>query len=46
MFSLEIEQCRSLADLQDLALSLVERVAQGKGEDAATELRRAMGLKS
>ena len=46
MFSLEIEQCQSLPDLQDLALSLVERVAQTKGEDAANELRQALGIRS
>lgn len=44
MFTLEIEQCQGLAELQALALSLVERVAQAKGEEAAAELRRAMGM--
>lgn len=46
MFSLEIEQCQNLPDLQDLALSLVERVAQTKGEDAADEVRQAVGIRS
>lgn len=45
MFSLEIEQCQSLPDLQDLALSLVERVAQSKGDEAADELRQAVGIR-
>lgn len=45
MFSLEIEQCQNLPDLQDLALSLVERVAQSKGEEAADELRQAVGIR-
>ncbi|MBA4344844.1 MAG: hypothetical protein C0423_22105 [Methylibium sp.] len=45
MFSLEIEQCQNLADLQDLALSLVERVAQSKGDDAADEFRQAVGIR-
>lgn len=45
MFTLEIEQCQGLADLQDLALSLVERVEQSKGEAAAAELRAAMGMR-
>lgn len=46
MFSLEVEQCQSLPDLQDLALSLVERVEQAKGAGAANELRQAMGMKT
>ena len=45
-FVLEIEQCRDLAELQKLALSLVERVQQGKGDDAARLLRQALGLRT
>ena len=44
-FTLEIEQCQGLEGLQQLALSLVERVAQSKGEAAAAELRVAMGMR-
>ena len=44
-FTLEIEQCQGLEGLQQLALNLVERVAQSKGEAAAAELRAAMGLR-
>jgi hypothetical protein len=44
-FALEIEQCQGLEGLQQLALSLVERVAQSKGDAAAAELRAAMGLR-
>lgn len=46
LFTLEVEQCQGLAQLQALALSLVERVSQAKGEDAARELRQAMGIKT
>lgn len=46
LFTLEVEQCQGLAQLQALALNLVERVAQAKGEDAARELRQAMGIKT
>ncbi|MDC6170265.1 hypothetical protein [Paucibacter sp. XJ19-41] len=44
VFALEVEQCQDLAELQKLALSLVERVQQSKGEAAAAELRQALGL--
>jgi hypothetical protein len=44
VFALEVEQCRDLADLQRLALDLVERVRQSKGPEAAGELRRAMDI--
>ncbi len=46
MFSLELEQCQGLQELQDLALSLIDRVAQSKGEASAAELRAALGIRS
>ena len=46
VFALEVEQCQDLAELQKLALSLVERVQQSKGEAAAAELRQALGLQA
>ncbi|QPF76019.1 hypothetical protein G8A07_25910 [Roseateles sp. DAIF2] len=43
-FALEVEQCPDLAALQKLALTLVERVQQSKGAEAAAALRQALGL--
>jgi hypothetical protein len=44
-FALEVERCDSLAELQGLALQLVERVQKAKGEDAAAAVRDALGLR-
>lgn len=46
VFALEVEQCHDLAELQGLALTLVERVQQNKGAEAAGQLRLALGIKS
>lgn len=46
VFALEVEQCQDLAELQKLALSLVERVQQAKGAEAAAQIRQALGLKT
>ncbi len=45
VFGMEVEQCRSLPELQELALSFVERVEQAKGAEAAAQLRRELGLR-
>lgn len=45
LFVLEVEQCQDLAALQALALTLVERVQQNKGAEAAAQLRLALGIK-
>lgn len=44
LFVLEVEQCQDLAALQALALTLVERVQQNKGAEAAAQLRLALGI--
>ncbi len=44
-FALEVERCDSLAELQALALQLVERVQKAKGEAAAAAVREALGLR-
>jgi hypothetical protein len=44
-FALEVERCSTLAELQGLALQLVERVHKAKGEDAAVALSDALGLR-
>jgi len=45
LFVLEVEQCQDLAALQALALTLVERVQQNKGAEAAAQLRLALGIR-
>lgn len=45
VFALEVEQCHDLPELQGLALTLVERVQQNKGAEAAAQLRLALGIK-
>ncbi|MBT9499962.1 MAG: hypothetical protein IV092_01860 [Burkholderiaceae bacterium] len=45
VFALEVEQCHDLAELQGLALTLVERVQQNKGAEAAAQLRLALGIR-
>lgn len=44
-FALEVERCDSLEQLQALALQLVGRVRQAKGEAAADSVRSALGLR-
>ncbi len=44
-FALDVERCDSLAELQALALQLVERVQKAKGEEAAAAVRDALGLR-
>ena len=44
-FALEVERCGSLAELQALALQLVERVQKAKGDEAAAAVREALGLR-
>lgn len=44
-FALEVERCGSLAELQALALQLVERVQKAKGDAAAAAVRDALGLR-
>ena len=44
-FALEVERADSLAELQALALQLVERVHKAKGESAAAAVREALGLR-
>jgi hypothetical protein len=44
-FALEVERCDSLAELQGLALQLVERVHKAKGDEAAAAVREALGLR-
>ena len=44
-FALEVERADSLATLQGLALQLVERVQKAKGDDAASAVRDALGLR-
>ncbi|MDR7335176.1 hypothetical protein [Roseateles asaccharophilus] len=44
-FALEVEKADSLSALQALALQLVERVQKAKGEDAASAVRQALGLR-
>jgi hypothetical protein len=46
VFALEVEQCQNLAELQQLAQTLVERVQQAKGGAAAAELRQALGMQA
>lgn len=43
-FALEVERCNSLQELQALGLQLVERVQRAKGDAAAADVRRALGL--
>jgi hypothetical protein len=44
-FALEVERADSLADLQALALQLVERVQKAKGDAAAAALKDTLGLR-
>jgi len=44
-FALEVERADSLADLQALALQLVERVQKAKGDAAAAAVKDALGLR-
>lgn len=44
-FALKVERADSLAALQALALQLVERVQEAKGEEAAAGVRDALGLR-
>jgi hypothetical protein len=44
-FALEVERCGSLAELQALALQLVERVQKAQGDAAAAAVRDALGLR-
>ncbi|MFT7722119.1 MAG: hypothetical protein QM788_04735 [Roseateles sp.] len=44
-FALKVERCDSLAELQALALKLVEQVQSAKGEAAAAAVRQALGLR-
>lgn len=46
VFALEVEQCHDLAELQGLALTLVERVEQNKGAEVAGQLRLALGIRA
>jgi hypothetical protein len=46
VFALEVEQCQDLAELQKLAQSLVERVQQAKGAEAAAQIRLTLRLKT
>lgn len=44
-FALEVERADDLAQLQALALQLVERVHKAKGDAAAAAVRQALGLR-
>lgn len=44
-FALDVEKCAGLPELQQLALDFVERVQQGKGAEAAGQLRQALGIR-
>ncbi|HEY1089841.1 MAG TPA: hypothetical protein VGE47_01985 [Burkholderiaceae bacterium] len=43
--ALDVEKCRDLAELQELGLTFIERVASKQGEDAARKMRLLMGVR-